>query len=324
MSEYTGSTCICCGKRFTDDDDIVVCPDCGTPYHRSCYLEKGKCINAALHDKGIGWLPDAPDETPVFPASAKKRCIRCGAENDPSLRYCEQCGTPLVNMETPRPFNEPGNGQDQQVRQNYAPGMNGPVGGTGVTPVMLNQDSDIDGVKLGDLARYIGTNPIGFLPSFIKFGKTGKKISMNIFAFLFTPVYFMYRKMKGWGIAAVIIMALLSVPDMITMLASGEYDIKIDLGIDTKSRNFVLLTQVVLYMTMVLKLLAGFFANYLYYKQAKRDILRIHENSEGKSDDDVNREIILTGGTSLGYVLLGFLIYTIVSFGVVVLLGKII
>ena len=189
---------------------------------------------------------------------------------------------------------------------------------------MLNQDSDIDGVKLGDLARYIGTNPIGFLPSFIKFGKTGKKISMNIFAFLFTPVYFMYRKMKGWGIAAVIIMALLSVPDMITMLASGEYDIKIDLGIDTKSRDFVLLTQVVLYMTMVLKLLAGFFANYLYYKQAKRDILRIHENSEGKSDDDVNREIILTGGTSLGYVLLGCLIYTIVSFGVVVLLGKII
>lgn len=324
MSKYTGSTCICCGERFKEDDDVVVCPDCGTPYHRSCYMEKGKCINAALHDKGIGWLPDAPDEPQPEVTSVKKRCIRCGAENDPELRYCEQCGTPLVNMEASRPFNDPNNRREGMGEgRNGNENMGGPIPGTmGFTPIMLDQDSDIDGVTLGDLARYVGTNPIGFLPSFIKFGKTGKKISMNIFAFLFTPVYFMYRKMKGWGIAAAVVMALLSVPDMIVMLASGDYEIKIDLGINTKSQLFGMLTQIVLYVTMVLKLLAGFFANYLYYKQAKREIIRIHKTSEGKPIDDVNKQIILSGGTSAGNVLLGFLIYTIVSFGAVVLLGK--
>ena len=326
MTKYTGSKCICCGERFVEGDDIVVCPDCGTPYHRKCYLEKGSCINTMLHDKNVGWLPDAPAEPlpPVTPAV--KRCIRCGAENAPGLRYCEQCGTPLINMETPRPFNDDRREQRNDESGYYGPDpkVGEPLPGTEFAPVMLNQDSDIDGVKLGDLARYVGTNPIGFLPSFIRFAKTGRKLSMNLFAFLFTPVYFMYRKMKGWGIATVVVMALLSVPDMIIMLASGEYDIKIDLGINTKSHDFQLLTQIMLYLTMVVKLLAGFFANYIYYRQARREIARIRAQGEDKTADELNREIILAGGTSWGYVVLAFLIYTMVSFGMVVLLGKMI
>ena len=29
--------------------DIVVCPECGTPHHRKCYIENGKCANADKH-----------------------------------------------------------------------------------------------------------------------------------------------------------------------------------------------------------------------------------------------------------------------------------
>ena len=97
---------------------------------------------------------------------------------------------------------------------------------------------------------------------------------------------------------------------------------RIDLGIDVKSRSFVLLTQIMLYLTMVLKLLAGFFANYIYYKQARRDITKIRAQGEDKQADDLNREIILAGGTSLGNVLLAYLIYTMISFGSIVLIGK--
>ena len=35
MSNYLGSKCIMCGQEFKENDDIVVCPDCGTPYHRA-------------------------------------------------------------------------------------------------------------------------------------------------------------------------------------------------------------------------------------------------------------------------------------------------
>ena len=41
MSDYIGAKCIVCEKEFTKDDEIVVCPDCGTPYHKACYLKEG-------------------------------------------------------------------------------------------------------------------------------------------------------------------------------------------------------------------------------------------------------------------------------------------
>ena len=37
MPKYYGCPCEGCGKPLTLQDDIVVCPDCGAPYHRDCY-----------------------------------------------------------------------------------------------------------------------------------------------------------------------------------------------------------------------------------------------------------------------------------------------
>ena len=34
MIDYTGIPCPVCHKEFTPEDDIVVCPECGAPYHR--------------------------------------------------------------------------------------------------------------------------------------------------------------------------------------------------------------------------------------------------------------------------------------------------
>ncbi|MBQ1434105.1 MAG: DUF2628 domain-containing protein [Ruminococcus sp.] len=311
MSKYVGSTCIVCGKRFTEDDDIVVCPECGTPYHRECYNEKGSCVNTPLHEKGVEWISDAPKpEVKAYSAEpGVKRCIRCGAENPPEERYCKECGTPLINMDTPRPFEGTENAEQQDV-------------GTRFNPVMLNQDSDIDGVKLGDYARYVGSNPIGFLPSFISFAKAGRVASLNIFAMIFAPFYFMYRKMYSWGIFAIIVSCLLSVPTTIEMMqsTSGAYSMNIDLGIDVESKSFIALEQAVTFLMLGLKLASGIFANYLYYKKAKRDILKIRENSGEKSNEEVNMEIITTGGSSWGYALLGIMLAGAVNMMIIMLL----
>ncbi len=40
--------CPVCNKQFEEADDVVVCPDCGTPHHRACYKSLGQCFN---HDK---------------------------------------------------------------------------------------------------------------------------------------------------------------------------------------------------------------------------------------------------------------------------------
>ena len=47
--DYIGLKCPICGKPFTADDDIVVCPQCGAPYHRECYIKAGKCIYEDKH-----------------------------------------------------------------------------------------------------------------------------------------------------------------------------------------------------------------------------------------------------------------------------------
>jgi len=52
MIDYSGQVCLVCKEAFSAEDDIVVCPECGTPYHRHCYREQGKCINTPLHESG--------------------------------------------------------------------------------------------------------------------------------------------------------------------------------------------------------------------------------------------------------------------------------
>lgn len=51
-----------CGKAFVQGDDIVVCPDCGTPHHRACYRSLGHCANEAQHATGEQWSPAAGAE----------------------------------------------------------------------------------------------------------------------------------------------------------------------------------------------------------------------------------------------------------------------
>ena len=93
MANYTGKKCFSCGEVFKDGDDIVVCPECGTPYHRECYLKEGKCINDALHESCQSW-----EQTQESVESENIRCIRCGFENPPDKLFCEKCGTPLTKM----------------------------------------------------------------------------------------------------------------------------------------------------------------------------------------------------------------------------------
>ncbi len=49
--DYKKYICPVCRNNFKEDDDVVVCPDCGTPHHRACWFENGKCFNHASHGK---------------------------------------------------------------------------------------------------------------------------------------------------------------------------------------------------------------------------------------------------------------------------------
>ena len=60
MALYENNSCPVCGKQFQPGDDIVTCPECGTPHHRACYRELGHCAHQALHGDGYAFTPADP------------------------------------------------------------------------------------------------------------------------------------------------------------------------------------------------------------------------------------------------------------------------
>ena len=91
--KYTGNVCDGCGLPFNDGDDVVVCPECGTPQHRECYEKENKCVCDHLHAEGYTWQGIVKKEAPL-PEERRETiaCPNCGYENPKGTTVCKQCG----------------------------------------------------------------------------------------------------------------------------------------------------------------------------------------------------------------------------------------
>ena len=311
MADFIGSKCIVCGQPFKDGDDVVVCPECGTPYHRECYKEAGKCINDELHANGESWKADREKVQDGI------RCRRCGFNNDKDRIFCESCGTPLQeNIDQ---------AQDRESKENHDPNEPRPNNGrVEFSPfgerTVYDKDSVIDGVRLEDYAGYVKSNPFTFLMSFIRFGKYGGKLSLNIGAFLFPEVYFLFRKMKVWGFISLIICAAFTVPVLITQFAVGYAGIRINFSFDATGKTFAMIADMCWYGLMVWRIFAGLMANYFYYKKAKSDISHIRETADG--EQEVKERIALKGGVSWPAAIVGYGFFSGLVIGVVFLINQ--
>lgn len=210
---YVGMKCPVCGKAFTADDDIVVCPQCGAPYHRECYAHAGKCIYEDRHGTPYAWKPPQPDIE-----EETQRCPRCGAKNLKSALYCVHCGMPLSESEQ-QPRNNPFPSQSQNPwnRQN---GADIPPQGGNVPPNFgyqgqpffflvdplggVNPAESVDGVPAGDIAKFVQENTQYYVPVFSNIGRFGKS-RFNFSAFFFQGIWMLFRKLYRIGaiIAAV-------------------------------------------------------------------------------------------------------------------------
>lgn len=98
-SKYLGKACVVCNQVFKDGDDIVVCPVCGSPHHRSCYEKLGHCQNESLHETGGEWTPPSQwgeQNEEVIDGDAPLRCPRCATLCKPGTLFCPVCGTSLT------------------------------------------------------------------------------------------------------------------------------------------------------------------------------------------------------------------------------------
>ncbi|MDE6088079.1 MAG: hypothetical protein K2G25_06805, partial [Oscillospiraceae bacterium] len=297
MGRYTGSVCKECGQVFHAQDDVVVCPDCGTPYHRVCWDKNGTCTNVSLHQAIRMKQPGAQGGWFGYEQSFRKHnggivCRNCNHVNLKDSEICAACGRDLQKQEQQQ------TSQEQQDRAGRSlQGMN--PENRRVTMVMpdgqrktfdftdpccgMSPDEDMAGERLGDVANFVRTNTIYYIPLFKRFKETGQKISFNIPCILFPYFYFANRKMWFMTILSGLLWILSSVPNlMLSMLRmftdhsylvafeeSGVPAAVIESITSFLSANQPLLEQLetqFFFLGILIRVLFCLFGNYLYYQ----------------------------------------------------------
>lgn len=186
MAKYTGEVCPACNQIFTDDDDVVVCPVCGAPHHRECWFKTGKCTFQDRHSAFV-WKPEnAQSSTEDFnpKSTLGEICPNCGANNPPDTLFCPTCGMPRNVKGTETQFSNPYVKFEDPFK-----------------------DVTVDGVSSKDMAEFIQGSSYEYIRKFSQKKHNG----FNWAAFIFGPLWFLYRKMYKIGAAILIIIAVLSI-----------------------------------------------------------------------------------------------------------------
>ena len=97
---YTGNLCDGCKNPLLDNEDIVVCPKCGTPQHRQCYDKNNQCVNSHLHSENFTWQGVVSEKTSSATSTLVNEeekgqeivCPNCKTSNPSGTEICRHCG----------------------------------------------------------------------------------------------------------------------------------------------------------------------------------------------------------------------------------------
>ena len=97
---YSGNLCDGCNEPLLDNEDIVVCPECGTPQHRHCYDKNNCCVNALFHSESFSWQGIVSEKTASESSTLVNEetkgeiviCPNCKTSNPKGTEVCRHCG----------------------------------------------------------------------------------------------------------------------------------------------------------------------------------------------------------------------------------------
>lgn len=315
--DYIGIDCPVCNKKFEQGDDVVVCPECGTPHHRECYEFSGHCINENKHSDNYSFDVDKKDKENSQENDDIIACPRCKTEILKGMFYCGKCGFPVgINKNSTaqnngQPYTMPGIGFD----------VFDPMGG-------VDPEEDMgDGVKAGEISKYVQKSTSYFSRVFNNI-KIFNRSKFNFAAFLFSGGYLLYRKMYKIGsiITAILLALMLTEVYMMftpeyqnlistlndAMNSTRSYSSMIDVyiglsGIQQFMMIFIYGSAVI---QLILKIVVGVKANKWYFKHCKKQIVFLKENSGEKASADLETK----GGVNVSIAISLFIVYMIISY----------
>lgn len=166
-----GRKCVVCSAYLFEDDDVVICPECGAPHHRDCWNSVGECKLGELHGTENEYKYEPEEEKTETPENkGASICRGCGAELEPDTNFCPYCNMPTRADAPNIQFSAP-------ISYRFDP----------------NEELE-EGVTVGEAAKVIAVNGFRYIPKFKEF-KKGKKASWNWSAFLWPHGWYAFRKM---------------------------------------------------------------------------------------------------------------------------------
>lgn len=337
--------CPVCEEQFKKGDDIVVCPECGTPHHRECYENIGHCFNKDKHSEDFVFEAKDTTETNESDNSQFIVCPNCKAENEKTMFYCKQCGFPLLeNMKN-----------NNTVNQNQAPFGNMPPNGfpemNGAPFIMVDpmagfksEDKVSEDVTAGELSKYVGKNTNYFMRVFGSILKSNKS-KFNFSAFLFSGAYFLYRKLYFLGFIfsfLIIACSVLSISIQLTdefnilyelyfnnysdLMQTARYSVSDLFTGMTQNEVFYFFMPVILdFIRYAVMIICGLTVNRTYFKHCVKKITKIKKHAESfdKVEDadtekltknKISDEIETKGGVNLGIAISIAFLYMAISY----------
>lgn len=188
--KYKGEKCFYCNEDFNDNDDVVVCPECGTPYHRDCYKQAGSCINHQLHESGEIWK-STQDKAEINNPDKDSEITDIKSSDEKTQEEAFQTDNGVLKFDLSKPF------------------------------FGLDPDEDFDGARMSEIFAFVRTNTMYYIPLFKKMKSMGSKVSFNLTSFFFPYFYFANRKMWFMALVSVFVMLFLQIPSLLIGLSDN-------------------------------------------------------------------------------------------------------
>lgn len=291
MQSFFGNPCPYCGKNFAEGDDIVVCPECGTPHHRDCYKEHSACANEEKHGENYEWKPASTPQVhqpEVSHNTGTVVCSHCGTENPSSSHYCHSCGAPLGERTQPRREYNPED-EFQRERERL---------------ISESLNSDLNGISPKEAAIFVRSNIGYFLPRFAAFSK-GAKFDTNFSAFFFSYLYLFYRKMYGLGLAVFAATMILNIPTLLLDLVTIQEQY-VEMGLLSQiiweiphQQELAIYSIIANLLIWAMRIALMVFFNRLYYSKVVGKIENARTAFAKESESVISEFFRKKGGTSM-------------------------
>ena len=272
MSRFTDKLCPVCRVRFTDNSDVVVCPECGTPHHRACYAKTDSCSISEYHAVGFSWNGKLPDED-TFTSSQTHE------PSDPhQAEYPSGSNASQVHIDIPEYKNADGTPDPYFELYRH------------IRSITDDEVRGKDGVSGKELCHFAGKSLMHYAQAFDVFRngvyKNGSrqpvKVFLNFCAGFFMPIHQFYRRMDLLGTALLLLSAVTALPEILLYYDAEYSSIVFDESLTSLLNGLAILANLI---NVTVTVLLCVFSDYIYYKFCVKKIKKIRSRfDDGKAE----------------------------------------